>query len=698
MESEEVNQLKQVLSTNLDQLAQNQKNLQEISAYFQGLYCGQTSIDYAATALQAKQYVIQGLNLILYQINFLTKGISDYVLYQTGVTDSIDFELNTINHRVNSSHEALGRKALGDFQIQVASELEAKTTTIEIPEKTENKYELNLTEYENMGVKLEMPTNTSNRKTMCSDMGRTSILGLSTNIASQSYSTLLQYNSAPPTMPRLSEAFTGSSPSPLSAPPQLAPPPMPSLSSMPAPPKLTMPGQAAPPSQGSVPPPPPQLGASPAAPPPPPAMGGPPPPPPPALGGPPPPPAMGAPPPPPPPAMGGPPPPPPPAMGGPPPPPPLAMVGPPPPPALGGPPPPPPPAATSGPPPPPAMGGPPPPPPPAATSGPPPPPSGAPAPPPPPPLATGGGPPPPPPAAVSAAPTSGGSLADQIAAMSLKKQQQRNNPEAPKVEPVKKAPEPLSMADALQMAFKKRQQNASESTPPPAIATTPAAPPPAPVSTSVPPPPSGSGGPPPPPPPPPDGVPAPPPAPAGGVPPPPAPAAAAPKPSAPSSNMSLAEQIAAMSLKKQQQRNNQPPSEPKKVEPVKKIQEPLSMADALQMAFKKRQMNSSTEEQSKPAEESKPKPAAETFTPVPAPAPAPEPVPAPAPAQQEVEYGDLVIVLYDFKGSNPDEIDIYKDEYLRVTNWDIGEGWVFGYQSGNKQKEGSFPKAYVKRV
>jgi len=98
MESEEVTQLKQVLNTNLDQLAQNQKNLQEITTYFQGLYCNQAAIDYAQTAAQAKQYVVQGLNLILYQINFLTKGISDYILYQTSISDSIDFELNTVNH------------------------------------------------------------------------------------------------------------------------------------------------------------------------------------------------------------------------------------------------------------------------------------------------------------------------------------------------------------------------------------------------------------------------------------------------------------------------------------------------------------------------------------------------------------------------------------------------------------------------
>ena len=98
METEEVNQLKQVLNSNLEQLVQNQKNLQEISSYYQKLYSTQNAIDYEQTNTQARQYVIQGLNLILYQINILTKGISDYMVYQNSITDSIDFELNTINH------------------------------------------------------------------------------------------------------------------------------------------------------------------------------------------------------------------------------------------------------------------------------------------------------------------------------------------------------------------------------------------------------------------------------------------------------------------------------------------------------------------------------------------------------------------------------------------------------------------------
>lgn len=98
METEEINKLKEVLNTNVDQLEQNQKNLLEISNYFQSLYTNpQVSIDYNTTSTQAKQYVIQGLNLILYQINFLTKGVTDYILYQSSIADSLEFEINSIN-------------------------------------------------------------------------------------------------------------------------------------------------------------------------------------------------------------------------------------------------------------------------------------------------------------------------------------------------------------------------------------------------------------------------------------------------------------------------------------------------------------------------------------------------------------------------------------------------------------------------
>ena len=43
----------------------------------------------------------------------------------------------------------------------------------------------------------------------------------------------------------------------------------------------------------------------------------------------------------------------------------------------------------------------------------------------------------------------------------------------------------------------------------------------------------------------------------------------------------------------------------------------------------------------------------------------------------------------------PDELDIHKGEYLRVTNWNFESDWVFGYKSGNKNKKGSFPKTYI---
>jgi hypothetical protein len=59
------------------------------------------------------------------------------------------------------------------------------------------------------------------------------------------------------------------------------------------------------------------------------------------------------------------------------------------------------------------------------------------------------------------------------------------------------------------------------------------------------------------------------------------------------------------------------------------------------------------------------------------------------------EDGDLVIALYNFKGTKSDELDFHKGEYLRVTNWNFESDWVFGYKSGNKNKKGSFPKTYI---
>jgi len=60
--------------------------------------------------------------------------------------------------------------------------------------------------------------------------------------------------------------------------------------------------------------------------------------------------------------------------------------------------------------------------------------------------------------------------------------------------------------------------------------------------------------------------------------------------------------------------------------------------------------------------------------------------------------GDLVSAIYDFKGNTPDELDFKKDEYLRVLDWNIKDGWVYGYINGNRQKKGIFPKLFIRRV
>eukprot|EP00833_Pecoramyces_ruminatium_P010071 jgi/Orpsp1_1/1184103/evm.model.c7180000088024.1 len=55
------------------------------------------------------------------------------------------------------------------------------------------------------------------------------------------------------------------------------------------------------------------------------------------------------------------------------------------------------------------------------------------------------------------------------------------------------------------------------------------------------------------------------------------------------------------------------------------------------------------------------------------------------------ENGDLAIALYDFNGAQLEELSIYKNEYLIVTNWNIKNGWVYGYKKNNPEKKGIFP-------
>jgi len=61
------------------------------------------------------------------------------------------------------------------------------------------------------------------------------------------------------------------------------------------------------------------------------------------------------------------------------------------------------------------------------------------------------------------------------------------------------------------------------------------------------------------------------------------------------------------------------------------------------------------------------------------------------------EKGDLAVVLYDFNGTNSDELILQKDEYLIVTNWNVGDGWAFGYKKNDFQKKGKFPYPLVRK-
>eukprot|EP00833_Pecoramyces_ruminatium_P010907 jgi/Orpsp1_1/1184939/evm.model.c7180000091664.1 len=57
----------------------------------------------------------------------------------------------------------------------------------------------------------------------------------------------------------------------------------------------------------------------------------------------------------------------------------------------------------------------------------------------------------------------------------------------------------------------------------------------------------------------------------------------------------------------------------------------------------------------------------------------------------------LVIATNNFDGDRYDHLDIKKDEFLVVTNWNCGEkGWVYGHRKNNEKEKGIFPEIFVK--
>ena len=55
------------------------------------------------------------------------------------------------------------------------------------------------------------------------------------------------------------------------------------------------------------------------------------------------------------------------------------------------------------------------------------------------------------------------------------------------------------------------------------------------------------------------------------------------------------------------------------------------------------------------------------------------------------------MVLYNFNGTTLEELTFHKDEYLIVVNWNIGDGYAYGYKKDDPQKKGKFPFPLIRK-
>jgi len=63
---------------------------------------------------------------------------------------------------------------------------------------------------------------------------------------------------------------------------------------------------------------------------------------------------------------------------------------------------------------------------------------------------------------------------------------------------------------------------------------------------------------------------------------------------------------------------------------------------------------------------------------------------------EELILKNVVIAINDFSAKEYDQLDIKKDEFLIVTDWNYKEGWVYGHRKDNKDEKGIFPKVFIK--
>ena len=60
------------------------------------------------------------------------------------------------------------------------------------------------------------------------------------------------------------------------------------------------------------------------------------------------------------------------------------------------------------------------------------------------------------------------------------------------------------------------------------------------------------------------------------------------------------------------------------------------------------------------------------------------------------ETRTLVIAKTDFYDEERNHLDFEKDEFLIVTNWNYGNGWVEGHRKDNEEEKGIFLKELIK--
>lgn len=57
----------------------------------------------------------------------------------------------------------------------------------------------------------------------------------------------------------------------------------------------------------------------------------------------------------------------------------------------------------------------------------------------------------------------------------------------------------------------------------------------------------------------------------------------------------------------------------------------------------------------------------------------------------------LVIATNNFDAQRYEHLDIKKDEFLIITDWNYGEkGWAYGHRKGNEKEKGIFPEVFIK--